>query len=182
MVQLLSSPWFREPEEYVSKKKKWLLPGMSHQFILLVWTSAPSFILSFIHSTSLYQTLTKWQSQPATQDRKGRNKGMNKEHEKGISLLVMQMTEPEETQRSIENLVFDPIGRHILFCMVLLYFESDLVLGPMLELAFKAVVSSMSSYWLEQHPQDLLRSLFPYIWKHLSLKTLLSETMYAPPF
>lgn len=71
---------------------------------------------------------------------------MNKEHEKGISLLVMQMTEPEETQRSIENLVFDPIGRHILFCMVLLYFESDLVLGPMLELAFKAVVSSMSSY------------------------------------
>ena len=64
--------------------------------------------------------------------------------------------------------------------MVLLYFEPDRFLGPMLELVFKAVVSSMSSYWLEQRPQDLLHSLFPYIWKHLPLKTLLSETMYAP--
>lgn len=38
-----------------------------------------------------------YQSQPVVQDRKGRNKGMNKGKRRGITLLDVQMTEPEVT-------------------------------------------------------------------------------------
>lgn len=98
---------------------------MAHQFILPV----PEHQL--LHS--FFNLSNRLQSQPAAQDKKGRNKGIRKGTPRGICLLVLQTTEPAVTQRSIGNLVFGPMGHCLLF-MFLLYIDPDPFLGPMLEL------------------------------------------------